>query len=82
MDGFFYTQTDNSDLAVQPVLNTRNADSTAYPGDQTVTCDLRLPVSGNRGGDYQFRVEISPTSTLGNLSTYVTTATLNLSKEL
>ena len=67
----------------QPSIETRNEDSTAYPGKKKVTCDLRMPVAGNRGGAYQFRVEISPTDMLWNLSTYyVTTPAVNLSKGL
>ena len=69
-------------MSERPVLITRNEDSTAHPGDKKVTCELRLPVAGNRGGDYQFFVEISPTDKLGDLSTHVTTHALNLSKEI
>ena len=78
----FYVQVQNLILATQPTMVTRNSDSTLYPGDKKVTCDLRLPVAGNRDGAYQFRVEISSTDKLGNLSTHVTTPTVNLSKEL
>ena len=78
----FFFQTNDLSLNEQPSIKTRNEDSTAYPGNKKVTCDLRMPVAGNRGGAYQFRVEISPTNMLGNLSTHVTTPTVNLSKEL
>ena len=78
----FYVQVQNLILATQPTMVTRNSDSTLYPGDKKVMCELRMPVAGNRGGTYQFRVEISPTNMLGNLSTHVTTPTVNLSKKL
>ena len=67
----------------QPSITARNEDSMAYPGNKKVTCELRMPIAGNRGGIYQFRVEISLTNMLGNLSTYyVTTPAVNLSKGL
>ena len=78
----FYVQAQNLILGTQPIMVTRNSDSTLFPGDKKVTCELRMPVAGNRGGDYQFSVDISPTNRLGNLSTRVTTPTVNLSKEL
>ncbi|KAK3803051.1 hypothetical protein RRG08_056545 [Elysia crispata] len=65
---------------VPPYIRTRNNDSTAYLGQQTVTCELRLPVAGNRAGEYQFQVEITPNiiPVTGNQSVFATTPTVNL----
>ena len=79
---FFFFQINDLSLNKQPSITARNEDSTAYPGKKKVTCELRMPVAGNTAGTYQFRVEISPTDMLGNLSTHVTTPTVNLSKGL
>ncbi|KAK3803046.1 hypothetical protein RRG08_056540 [Elysia crispata] len=66
---------------VPPRIRARNSDSTAYPGQQTVTCELRLPVAGNRAGQYQFQVEITPSFTSGNQSVFVTTPNVTVNSE-
>ena len=71
-------QAHSQSVDVPPYIRTRNNDSTAYPGQQTVTCELRLPVAGNRAGEYQFQVEITPNITSGNHSVFATTPTVNL----
>ena len=71
-------QAHSQSVDVPPYIRTRNNDSTAYPGQQTVTCELRLPVAGNRAGEYQFQVDITPNITSGNHSVFSTTPTVNL----
>ena len=71
-------QAHSQSVDVPPYIRTRNNDSTAYPGQQTVTCELRLPVAENKAGEYQFQVEITPNITSGNHSVFATTPTVNL----
>ena len=77
---FFLTglQAHSQSVDVPPYIRTRNNDSTAYPGQQTVTCELHLPVAGNSAGEYQFQVDITPNIISGNHSVFSATPTVNL----
>ncbi|KAK3745956.1 hypothetical protein RRG08_057756 [Elysia crispata] len=59
-------------------MRTKSNNSKAYPGQQTVTCELHLPIAQNRAGVYQFQVEITSSMKDGNQSVFATTPKLNL----
>ncbi|GFN79328.1 hypothetical protein PoB_000583400, partial [Plakobranchus ocellatus] len=49
-----------SSLAQESKQTTKNVDSTKFPGQKELTCKLRVPVTGNKEGDYIYRVEVTP----------------------
>ena len=68
-------------LSEEPIVSTDVEDSTNYPGKNTVTCELRLPIAGNRPGDYQFQVVIASSETDGDMFMSATTPVLKLSED-
>ncbi|GFO27237.1 hypothetical protein PoB_005374200 [Plakobranchus ocellatus] len=55
---FIYTGGSSLNQELEQTVS--NEDSTKFPGHKKVTCQLRVPVTGNKEGSYMFQVEVTP----------------------
>ncbi|GFS01052.1 hypothetical protein ElyMa_006414000 [Elysia marginata] len=56
----FTVQAGDQTLSKYLTTTTENRNSSLYPGDQEVTCQLRVPVTGTEEGTYRFRAGVVP----------------------